>query len=139
MFATSADVTNSQLPMAFMNDTTPNYSYNAVVDADSAVATLAMEEGGTNPSLVIQEEHYVSNDKRIAIGCTGLIVGLVTYGPNIMMSDSGTRAAYAAASVGSLASLLFVIGGCVGACWGRWVALLPGVILQIAVFAIVPW
>jgi hypothetical protein len=102
--------------MAFMNDATPNYSYNAVVDADSAVATLAMEEGGTNPSLVIQEEHYVSNDKRIAIGCTGLIVGLVTYGPNIMMSDSGTRAAY-----------------------GRWVALLPGVILQIAVFAIVPW
>jgi hypothetical protein len=120
-----------------MNDATTNFSYDALVGEDSAVATLAMEEDGTNPSLVVQ--HDVSNDKRIAIGCTGLILGVITFFPNIMMSDSGTRAAYMAANVGSLASLLFVIGGCVGACWGRWVALLPGVILQIAVFAIVPW
>jgi hypothetical protein len=122
-----------------MNDATTNYSYNALVGADSAVAMLAMEEGDKNPSLVAQVEHDVSNDKRIAIGCTGLILGVITYAPNIMMSDSGTRAAYMAASVGSLASLLFVIGGCVGACWGRWVALLPAMILQIAVFVIVPW
>jgi hypothetical protein len=76
--------------------------------------------------------------KRIAIGGTGLILGAITLLPNFMMSDSGTRAAHKASSVGVLASLLFVIGGCVGACWGRWVALLPAVILQIAAIAIVP-
>jgi hypothetical protein len=77
-----------------------------------------------------------SYGKRIAIGCTGLILGAITVIPNFMMSDSGTRIAKKASNVGVLASLLFVIGGCVGACWGRWVALLPGVILQFAALTI---
>lgn len=79
---------------------------------------------------------------RLWTAVVGILVGLVTFFPNLMMSDSGTPAARRAATCGMLASLFFVLGGIIGAVYGRpwygWFWLLPGLILQISMF-VLPW
>lgn len=73
----------------------------------------------------------------IAICVTGWILAVLFFGPNAMMSASGTRRAIFAANTGILACLLFAIGGCVGLFTSRWITLLPGAICQIAMFVII--
>lgn len=73
---------------------------------------------------------------RLCVLLTGFCVGILTFFPNMMMSDSGTDAAYRQATIGAIASICFIIGGIVGAanCFpskSPWYCLLPAVVLQI--------
>jgi hypothetical protein len=68
---------------------------------------------------------------RAGILITGLLLGLITLGPNVMMSDSGTAEAALCAYTGLAASAGFAIGGVIGCMSGSWKALLPGLGLQI--------
>jgi hypothetical protein len=74
--------------------------------------------------------------KKLLILCTGWFLGVSLFGPNIMMSDSGARVAIIVAYTGSIACILFCIGGCVGFVTGNWSALLAGACCQALVFAI---
>jgi hypothetical protein len=75
---------------------------------------------------------------RAAVALVGVLLGLLTFFPNVMMSDSGTTAAQLAAGLGVLASFLMALGGIVGAVRGSpaagWFWLLPGVGCQFLVF-----
>jgi hypothetical protein len=68
---------------------------------------------------------------RACILFTGVVLGVGTLGPNIMMSDSGKAEAILCANIGMAASVSFVIGGVIGCMHGSWKALLPGFGLQI--------
>jgi hypothetical protein len=48
---------------------------------------------------------------RAAVALVGVLLGLLTFFPNVMMSDSGTTAAQLAAGLGVLASFLMALGG----------------------------
>jgi len=43
--------------------------------------------------------------------------GIISYGPNIMMSDCGTKSAIRHANIGMLASSMFIITGISGFCF----------------------
>jgi hypothetical protein len=72
----------------------------------------------------------------VAIFLTGLISGYVTFFPMMMMSDSGTRLALTAATMGMYGCILLFVGGIVGALVKRWTALLPGAILAMSAIAV---
>lgn len=74
--------------------------------------------------------------RRGAILLVGIMVGFVTFMPNAMMSDSGTKKAGRAASLGMIASALFVCGGVVGGILNDWRALVPGLIFQVLAFVV---
>jgi hypothetical protein len=75
---------------------------------------------------------------RAAVALVGLLLGVVTLGPNVMMGDPGTPLAQTMAGVGCLASILMGLGGIVGAVVGTpgagWFWLLPGVGFQLLMF-----
>jgi hypothetical protein len=77
---------------------------------------------------------------RVAVACIGLLLGLLTFFPNMMMSDSGTTRAISASYIGLLASASMILGGIVGAVrgspWAGWCWLIPGVALQIIMFLV---
>jgi hypothetical protein len=77
---------------------------------------------------------------RTAVALVGVLLGSLTFMPNVMMSDSGTTKAQRAASLGMLASSLMVMGGIIGAIRGTpaagWFWLLPGVGCQFLAFAV---
>jgi hypothetical protein len=79
------------------------------------------------------------NPERLVIFAVGFMLGLVTFAPNVMMSDAGTAEANRNANIGITASLLFVVGGIVGAILHTWIALLPAAILQVIALALLPW
>jgi hypothetical protein len=57
---------------------------------------------------------------RLCILFTGMCLGFMTFMPNAMMSDSGTRLAVTFSGVGLTASLLFCVAGVVGAVTKKW-------------------
>jgi hypothetical protein len=79
----------------------------------------------------------------IAVVFVGVLLGVITYFPNMMMGDFGTSAAIRAAYMGMAASVCMSVGGIVGgfvsAC-GRpcagWLCILPGIGLEILMFLI---
>jgi hypothetical protein len=84
---------------------------------------------------MMNQDNSWPSTRGIAILVVGVLLGFITAGPNIMMSDSGTPEAMRTAYVGMIASLLFVVGGVVGffANYGWWI-LLPGLLMQLLVF-----
>ena len=75
-------------------------------------------------------------NSRIAIGTCGVVSGLMTTMPNIMLSDSGTPTSQWAATIGLSASATFIGGGLVGAVLNKRIFLLPGLVLQIGAFVV---
>lgn len=74
--------------------------------------------------------------QRVFIFGTGIGTASVSMMGNVMMSDSGTKTANLAASIGIVASFTYLIGGTVGALHHTWYGLLPGTILQLSAFAL---
>lgn len=91
------------------------------------------------PNRIVLVETVVSVVNRIAVVSVGCILGMITLMPNLMMSDSGTSMAITAAYVGGAASGCMALGGIVGAVrvtpWAGWFWLLPGVGIEILLFA----
>ena len=77
---------------------------------------------------------------RFAVVSVGFLLGWITLLPNLMMSDSGTSAAITDARVGLAASCCMIIGGVIGAVrgtpWAGWFWIIPGVVLEILLIAI---
>lgn len=77
---------------------------------------------------------------RFAVVSIGFFLGWITLLPNLMMSDSGTSTAITVARVGLVASCCMIIGGVIGAVrgtpWAGWFWILPGVVLEILLVAI---
>jgi hypothetical protein len=69
---------------------------------------------------------------RILIFATGTLVGIITLNPNVMLSEASIPASY----LGSVGSVAFALGGCVGGYYGKWKMLVPGLILQMLAFAV---
>lgn len=69
---------------------------------------------------------------RLLILATGMLIGIVTVTPNVMLSEASTPAAY----LGTVGSIVFALGGCLGGYYGLWKMLLPGLILQVLAFAV---
>lgn len=95
------------------------------------------------PTPVVGTDTVDSNDvscPRICCGIIyvliGLCLGMVTFIPNAMMSDSGTGGSLTAANIGMLASLSFAVGGIVAAVTNRCYWLLVGVVLQLLAFLV---
>ena len=91
------------------------------------------------PNRIVLVKRIVNVVNRIAVVSVGFILGLITLMPNLMMSDSGTSIAVTATYVGVVASGCMVVGGIVGAVrgtpWAGWLWLLPGVAIEIFLFA----
>ena len=91
------------------------------------------------PNRIVLVKRIVNVVNRIAVVSVGFILGLITLMPNLMMSDSGTSIAITATYVGVVASGCMVVGGIVGAVrgtpWAGWFWLLPGVGIEILLFA----
>jgi len=75
--------------------------------------------------------------KKVCIAILGIFLGFVTLAPNAMMLDSPSNSS--AAFIGVCASLSFVIGGVYGGFVGKFVWLLPGLVLQVIALALLPW
>jgi hypothetical protein len=95
-----------------------------------------------NMSLRLSQSLFVTGGERgmtvlsfcnhAAIFLVGMLLALIFFMPNGMLSDSGTPIAVCASMFGMLACLLFAGGGCVGLVTGSWSTLLPGLIAQAA-------
>jgi hypothetical protein len=92
--------------------------------------------GGDIPSSRTHHNTEMNLGMQCSIFLTGISIGLLLFGPNIMMCDSGTDRANAAANLGVWACVLFIGGGIVGGILNRWSALLPGVICQLLAFTV---
>lgn len=66
----------------------------------------------------------------------GLVLGMVTILPNLMLADGGTRVSQPASYIGMAASLSFIIGGVLAGIYNQCKWLLVGVILRIFAFGI---
>jgi hypothetical protein len=75
---------------------------------------------------------------RLALLIPGLLIGIFTFGPNLMMSDSGTQKAKTSASIGLLASFMFVLAGIIGAILNTWKLYPMAVLLQLIAFLTLP-
>lgn len=62
--------------------------------------------------------------------------GVISLIPNIMLGDSGTKAAIYASNIGLLASSSFVVGGIASAITKNPSYILPGYILQTSAFIV---
>jgi hypothetical protein len=69
---------------------------------------------------------------RILISATGILIGIITLNPNVMLSEASIPASY----LGTVGSIAFALGGCLGGYYGRWKMLVPGLILQMSAFAV---
>ena len=70
---------------------------------------------------------------RIFIAVLGTAIGVLTFVPNVMMASASATAA----QVGTMASFCFIVGGLYGGYKGTLIWLVPGIILQIAMFIII--
>jgi hypothetical protein len=61
----------------------------------------------------------------------GLVIGCITFAPNLMLSDAGTKQAKFAATIGLLASGMFVLAGVMGAILKTWKLYPLAVLLQL--------
>ena len=74
---------------------------------------------------------------RIIYLIIGVFLGVVTFMPNVMISDSGSRSSFNSAYIlGMSASVCFIIGGAVSAATGQSMWLLVGITLQICTFLV---
>jgi hypothetical protein len=112
---------------------------HAMASRDPAVNNPRLLASVTDSLLLVDQGHHVVGvGERVVIFFLGWFLGMTFLGPNIMMSDSGTPRARRAATVGMWASILFCIGGCVGAFQGWWMALLPGALFQVVALVMLP-
>jgi len=72
--------------------------------------------------------------KRLSLLCAGVTIGAITYIPNFMMSDSGTRGAIQIAQIGITASTTFALGGVYGALSGSPILIWIGGLMQLYCF-----
>ena len=91
---------------------------------------------GDVPSSRNRHNNEMNLGMQSSIFLTGISIGLLLFFPNVMMCDSGTARANAAANLGVLACVLFIGGGIVGGILNRWSALLPGVVCQLLAFTV---
>ena len=73
----------------------------------------------------------------ITYAITGILLGIMTFFPNLMLNDSGTNGGQIASYVGLAASLSFVLGGILAGIYNQCKWLLIGLILQISALVIV--
>jgi len=112
---------------------TADYADSATVGSPNAL-DLSSSMGPTPTPSPLLSPWPILVCNHLGILFTGLLCGFVFWMPNVMASDAGTSRALMAAKFGMFASVLFVIGGVVGAITGRWIALFPAVACQIVVF-----
>jgi hypothetical protein len=62
----------------------------------------------------------------------GLVIGCITFAPNLMLSDAGTKQAKFAATIGLLASGMFVLAGVMGAILKTWKLYPLAILLQLS-------
>ena len=106
-----------------VNIDTKNYNNN-----DIAHATRC------DTSTRVRLRSCISLTNRIFILLTGILLGLITSIPNMMAGDSGTNDAMKIANLLMFASIFFIVGGIMGCINKRWIALLPGFVLQVSPF-----
>jgi hypothetical protein len=74
---------------------------------------------------------------RVGILLVGVFIGGATMMANAMMVTGGTEHALTGAQIGITASYFFIFGGIIGCIWSRWLALLPGIVLQVTALLLV--
>jgi hypothetical protein len=95
-------------------------------DSSRQQTTVSHSEKENDISNDSKEEH-LSDTVTFLIGLFAPLYGVISLGPNGMMSDPGTPRALHAAKVGTFASLLFIIGGisfAAGTSFGLWTLVL---------------
>jgi hypothetical protein len=73
---------------------------------------------------------------RILLGVLSICLGLLTVFPNVMMSDSGTKAAQTAATIGMISSFLFMFAGIAIFVRGAWIWMLIALACQVLAFMV---
>jgi hypothetical protein len=111
-------------------------NFSSFVDDDAVMSksNLVMEE--VQEGDINQTTSWLGIFLRCLIASIGILLGIGTFVPNIMMSDSGKPSAVMGAKIGMLASLAFIVGGVVGAIRGEWKWLVVGLLLQILAFLV---
>jgi hypothetical protein len=110
----------------------------------TSFSTSTIEMGSDDLETLLVSSASNSNMLQKLVGCccrssilvTGILLGLITYFANFMMSDSGNILPEICSSVGVIASFSFIVGGIVGAISKKWSALLPGTILQLVALSL---
>jgi hypothetical protein len=68
--------------------------------------------------------------QRLVFLIPGLVIGCITFAPNLMLSDAGTKQAMTATTIGLLASGMFALAGVTGAILKTWKLYPLAVLLQ---------
>jgi hypothetical protein len=108
--------------------TKTSFSTSTIEMGSDDLETLGLIPNASNSNIF---QKLVGCCCRSSILVTGILIGLITFFPNGMMSDSGSILAVTFSSIGLCASFSFIVGGIRGAISKKWSALLPGTILQL--------
>jgi hypothetical protein len=104
------------------------------IDAENPVTNFVKEGETTDNAETWQDERPspMFNAKRIGIAVIGVLLGLFTMFPNVMIAATSEIGA----NVGMLASFSFMAGGVYGGLKNEPIWLLPGFILQLLAFLV---